>query len=58
MRKIKSKGGKKMEEINKKELSEDDNSLKKFIKLLILVFIIVGFSIGCISYVIFFCSRI
>lgn len=44
-----------MEDKNK-ELSSKDNSLKYFVKLLFLVFIIIGFSIGIISITIKFIS--
>ena len=41
-----------------KELPQNDNSLKYFIKLLILILIILGFSIGVVTFTICFVSTI
>ena len=46
-----------MEDKNK-ELPQNDNSLKYFIKLLILVLIILSFSIGVVTFIICFASTI
>lgn len=43
---------------NKKELSNNNNSFKYFATLIFIALFLIGISVGFISYIVFFLSRI